>query len=266
MGLIVQICMLVMNSCLSGSSINNESLLGAMYEEGAKCLVAHTEEVDANMSPIWQKYFNLALSVSDVENALEFTDRVINTNGVSNGDSTTNLVLGDTSYFYNYDIFDMSEEININNNADMISNIYENEISLFSIDDEIFSNELVASVDTDYNDIGFYTDSEGSIYGYSNVTSKLIMYNYNHKSSSVGIGTVLTVNAINCAREFLSDIGYGSMIEYDMILSNSYSTEYIIKYVNNNAESGEIAQVCVYVENDGNGDEVVTFYMAQYKN
>lgn len=261
----------IMNSCLTGASNDNENLLGTMYEEGAKCLVAHTETVLYNEYQEWQKYFNLALSISDVEAALEFADRVMNTNsGNSNGQTNTNHVLGDTSYFYNYDIFAKSEEeMLLVNNSDKVININGEDIDLVKLDDNTtLTNEVSqysTATDVDYNDIEFYTDDEGNIYGYSKETGKLLMYNYNHKLNSMGSSSVTPLDAFTCARNFLNDLGH-NITHYSGTYSNEYSTEYILKYSMSDAEVGEISNIYVYVENDKNGEQHVTFYMAQYKN
>lgn len=82
----------------------------------------------------------------------------------------------------------------------------------------------------------------------------------------MGNDEVIPLNAFECANEFLNDLGYNNMIDYNMVCSNSYSSEYMLEYSMASPEAGDIEKVCVFVEKDGDGELYVTFYVAKYKN
>lgn len=233
-----------MNSCSTGKNNISESLVGAMYEEGAHCIVSYIRECGYISSQEWYGLFNLALNKLDVETASIFADRMLLHSGISNQNTNARHVLGDTSVFYNYEAIAVGEETYMTNTIGEETN-EENENAHDPISEDFIS----------------YTDSSGNLYGRI-IGSNATFYLMNRRNVCFEGDYVCLNDALTCCNSYLNKLGYNTS-SFDYESSNDYSSEFIIEFnAKTDVAVGEVEKIIMYVEVDSNNTNHVTFFKA----
>lgn len=240
------------NSCSTGTDKNNESLVGAMYEEGAHCIVSFTRTCIFNSSQEWYGYFNLALNKTDIDTAIIFADRMLLNSIGDFGNTNARHVLGDTSLFYNYEAFVPSD-----NSSTLLANATRKIQHGFELED---FEEYAYSPDSDIYYIT--TDNERNLYGYLNDSNDLAFYLMNRRYTNFEGDYMYMSNAMSCCVSYLNELGY-SLGDFTFETSNEYSSEFIIELSKREeAKKGEIEKIVIYVEKDSSNMHHVTFFRA----
>lgn len=239
--------------------------------------MAYTNSVLYGASDNWYWYFYLSVSSGhDILYSINYADIMVS-RSVS---STSNIghcipkhILGDTSIFFAYDdcpshIVESSNE-NLKLNMDSAVGINANQINTLSVEKSIYVGcnlvdlKYISTTPQNEENIRYdiYSDEFGGLYEFDSGTNTLISYIPYYDSSKCGDGVIDKDKALECAEEFLRELGY-NLDGFEIKTSNNYSKEFTVEYVY--YDNGNISdeKIVVDIIEDEKGEIFVSYYKA----